>query len=159
MKSQEWQTPAIEGYGRVVDFPNAAAQPDPNKEYKVLFHITSDAEKEGVNTSLWKIARFINLMELRKVPKEQIHIIAVISGAATAITLNDQAYLERLKRDNPNLDLLKKLVTYGVTIEVCGQALAERDFKPSEVNHFTTLTLSAMIDIPTHQMEGYTIMY
>lgn len=160
MQAQHWQTPVIKGYGKVVDYPDAEVQPNPEKEYKILFHITSDDEKEGVNLKLWKIARLINLMGLQNVPKENVHIVAVISGPATLLVLSDKAYFEKLGKPNPNMDLLKQLKKYGVKIQVCGQALAERKINPkTELNEFTVLTLSAMIAIPTYQMEGYVLMF
>lgn len=160
MKAQNWQTPIIEGYGRVTDFPDAKVQPDPAKEYKILFHITSANEREGVNAGLWKIARLINLMGLRKVPKENIHLIAVVSGPATALALSGKAGLEKTEKENQNLDLLKKLNNYGVEIEVCGQAVAKHNFDAEkDLNQFTVLTLSALIAIPTYQMQGYVLMF
>lgn len=160
MKAQDWKTPVIEEYGRIAEFGNVAVKPDPTKEYKLFFNITSDVEREGVNTSLWKIARLINLLENSGVPKQNIHIGAVISGPASAIVLTDAAHLKRLHKSNANLDLMKKLFDYGVEIHFCGQAAAERDIDPSlELNFYTQLTLSALTDIPFYQMNGYVIMF
>lgn len=160
MNAQEWKTPAIDGYGRIAEFGNVAVKPNPNKEYKLLFHITSDKEREGVNVSLWKMARLINLLENGGVPRENIHIVGVISGPATPITLSEKAYLKRMDKPNPNLDLMKKLTDYGALIHLCGQAAAEKDIDPlTDLNPYTKLTLSALIDIPTYQMEGYVVMF
>lgn len=160
MNAQEWKTPIIEGYGRIVEFENAVIKPDPNKEYKLLFHITSDKEREGVNVSLWKMARTINLLENSGVPKENIHVVGVISGPATPVTLSEKEYLKKMKKPNPNLDLMKKLTDYGAAIHLCGQAAAEKHIDPdNDLNPYTKLTLSALIDIPTYQMEGYVVMF
>ena len=160
MNAQEWKTPTIEGYGRIAEYEDAVIKPDPTKEYKVFFHITSNEEREGVNTSLWKIARLINLLENGGVPKENIHIGAVISGPASPIVLTESAHLKKMNKPNPNLDLLHKLSNYGVDIHFCGQAAAERNIDPhSELNPYTELTLSALTDIPTYQMLGYIIMF
>ena len=160
MNAQEWKTPTIEGYGRIAEYENVAVKPDPDKEYKVLFHITSDKEREGVNTSLWKMARLINLLENGGVPHKNIHVVGVISGPATPITLSEEVYLKRMEAPNPNLDLMKKLTDYGAVIHLCGQAAAEKNINPStDLNPYTKLTLSALIDIPTYQMEGYVVMF
>lgn len=160
MNAQEWKTPTIEGYGRIAEFEKVAVKPDPSKEYKVLFHITSDKEREGVNVSLWKMARLINLLENGGVPHKNIHIVAVISGPATPVTLSEKAYFKRIHKPNPNLDLMKKLTDYGVIIHLCGQAAAENGIDPmTEMNSYTKLTLSALIDIPTYQMQGYVVMF
>lgn len=160
MNAQDWKTPVIEGYGKIVDYENAAIKPDPKLEYKVFFHITAAKEREGVNESLWKIARLINLLENGGVAKENIHLAAVVSGPATDITLSQNTYLKRNNKPNPNLDLMEKLTDYGVKINLCGQAAAKHQIDPdTELNPFTKLTLSALIDIPTYKMQGYTIMF
>src|SRR5690554_840899 len=160
IKAQDWKTPIIVGYGRIAEFGNIAVKPDPTKEYKLFFNITSDVEREGVNTSLWKIARIINLLENSGVPKQNIQIGAVISGPASSIVLTEAAHLKKLHKSNPNLDLMKKLFDYGVEIHLCGQAAAERDIDPILVlNPYTHLTLSALTDIPIYEMNGYIIMF
>lgn len=161
MEAQNWKTPAIDGYGRIVEFEeDVAVQPNPNSEYKILFHITSNKQREGVNASLWKMARLINLLESGGVPQKNIHIVGVVSGAATFITLSEESYRKKIKTVNPNLDLMKKLTDYGTVIHLCGQAAAEHDINPkTELNPYTNLTLSALIDIPTYQMKGYVIMF
>ncbi len=160
MNAQQWETPIINSYGKIKDFKDASLQPDKNKEYKILFHITSDKEKEGVNASLWHIARQINLFGASGVPKHNVNIVAVVSGPATPLVLSDAGYKKKFNKSNPNLDLMKKLTDYGVKIEVCGQAAAENDIDPyKELNSYTELTLSALIDIPTYQMRGYSVMF
>ena len=160
MNAQDWKTPTIDGYGRIMEFENVAIKPDPSKEYKLLFDITSDKEREGVNASLWKMARLINLLENGGVPKKNIHIVGVISGPAAFISLSDKASLEKIQKSNPNLDLMKKLTDYGAKIHLCGQASAEKNIDPmTELNPYTELTLSALIDIPIYQMQGYVIIF
>lgn len=160
MNAQSWKTPIIEGYGSITAFGDVAVKPDPNKEYKVLFHITSNNETEGVNASLWKMARLINLLGDGGVSQKKIQIAAVISGLATPISLTDEHYIERLQKSNPNLDLMKKLTEYGAVIHLCGQAAAAKGIDPkTDLNAYTKLTLSALIDIPTYQMDGYVAMF
>lgn len=159
MNAQDWKTPTIEGYGRIVDYEDVAIQPDSATTYKMFFHITTSKEREGVNVSLWKMARTINLLENSGVPKENIQLAAVISGPATPIVLSADAYVERMKKANPNLDLIDKLTEYGVSIHLCGQAAAKKKIDPeTDLNPKVKLTLSALIDIPTYQMQGYTII-
>lgn len=160
MSAQEWKTPTIDGYGRIKDYKDAVIHPDKNSEYKVFFNITTSTEREGVNVSLWKIARLINLLESAGVQKKDIHIAAAISGPATPIVLTESAYLDKMKKTNPNLDLMKKLTEYGVQIHLCGQAAGEQNVNPeTELNPYTTLTLSALIDILHYDQLGYTVMH
>src|SRR5688572_1922599 len=56
-----WEYPAIPGYGKVRRYPDAAAQPSPDRTYKVLFDITQGAEApEKPNSGLDHVARLIN---------------------------------------------------------------------------------------------------
>ncbi|MGO3183206.1 MAG: DsrE family protein [Aequorivita sp.] len=158
--SQDWQTPVIDGYGRIKDFKDAEVQPDSAATYKILYHITADKHKDAVNVDLWHIARQINLLGISGVPKENVHIVAVVSGPATPMVMSDEAYQKKFKELNPNTDIIQKLSSYGVNIEVCGQALAEFEIDhKTEVNKNVKFTLSALIDIPTYQMQGYTVMF
>lgn len=160
MTAQEWQTPTIDGYGRVKYFKDAAVQPSKEKEYKILFHLTSDAKKDGVNSGLWHMARQVNLFGVSGVPARHVKIVGVISGPDTDIILSNAAYKKRHNTDNPNMDILKKLSDYGVKFDVCGQAAAEHNIDPyTELNPYIELTLSALIDVPTYQMKGYVIMF
>ena len=156
MNAQNWETPIIEGYGKIVHYENAQNKPDPSKEYKVIFHIKDGKEREGVNEGLWKIARLLNLMGKYKVPKDQLKVVAIISGTATPAVLTDEEHKIREDRRNPNLDLLSKLKQHNVRILVCGQALAKHKIDADKhLNPQVELTVSALTAIPIYQMEGY----
>lgn len=158
MDAQQWQTPTIDGYGKVIYFKNAALQPDVNAEYKILFKITSTTDMEGVNNSLWHIARQINMLTIAGVPKNKIDIAAVVSGGATIVALNNDAYKKVKKSNNPNLDLEKKLKDFGVKLYVCGQAVAGLGMDEKSVNDNFIFTLSGLTDIPILQKQGYQLM-
>ena len=160
MNAQEWKTPIIEGYGKIVHYENAQDPPDPTKVYKIIFHITDGKEREGVNEGLWKIARLINLMGDYGVPKDNLHIVAIVSGSATPFVLSNAEYLKREEKGNPNLDLLEKLKPHNVKILVCGQALAKHKIDPeTQMNKFVRLTTSALTAIPNYQLQGYMPMF
>lgn len=159
VEAQNWETPVIKGYGSIVDYPDAAITPDQNMDYKLLFHIRSDKEKEGVIAGLGKVARVINLMGKADVPARNVHIVVVISGPATPLVLSESAYKKRTNQSNPNLDLMKKLTQYGVEIHVCGQAVAERDINTrTDLSSYTKLTQSALIDRAYYQTQGFVLM-
>lgn len=76
-----WQNPVIQGYGKVHPMPEAAVQPSPDREYKILFDVTKAAKApEQVNPGLEHIARLINIFALAKVPPEKLKIVAVLHG-------------------------------------------------------------------------------
>jgi intracellular sulfur oxidation DsrE/DsrF family protein len=43
----------------------------------------------------------------------------------------------------------------GVKLYVCGQALADDNFKPEWINPEIVLSLSALVDVLTFQLKGY----
>lgn len=160
MHAQNWETPIIKGYGKIVDYENAEMLPDSTKTYKILFHIKSAQEREGVNQGLWKIARLINLMGSHGVDKDHLKIVAVVSGGATPFVLSEKAYKAQYDKSNPNLDLLSQLKLQEVKILVCGQALAKHHIEvDTDLNEYINLTLSSLIAIPSYQMEGYVLMF
>lgn len=160
MYAQNWETPIIKGYGKIVHYDQARHIPDPSKDYKIILHIKDGKEREGVNEGLWKIARLINLMGSYGVPNENLNIVAIISGTATTLVLADPEHHNRTGRSNPNLDLLDQLKLYQVELLVCGQALAKHKIDATnDLLPYIQITTSALVAIPTYQMEGYVPMF
>lgn len=160
MNAQDWETPIIDGYGKIVHYDAAENKPDPSKEYKIIFHIKEGKEREDVNQGLWKVARLINLMGRNDVPQDSLKIVVIISGTATPIVLTENEHVKREERSNPNLDLLRKLKQHEVKILVCGQALAKHKIDPNgDLNAYVGITTSALTAIPIYQMEGYIPMF
>jgi len=158
MKAQEWQTPAIEGYGKIKYFEEAAEQPDTSLTYKLVFDIKDKKEKDGVNTGLWKIARSLNLLKAGNISSEKIDIVAVIHGEATYLVLSNKKYQEQFKKTNPNIELLRLLKENGVRVFVCGQATASRDIEKEDMNEYIQLALSALTVLPNYQLRGYALI-
>jgi hypothetical protein len=90
--------------------PEAAVQPSPGREYKILFDITKAAEApDEINPGLEHVARLINLFALAKIPPQKLKIVAVLHGRATAASLDDRYHREKYQRDNPNSKLIDAL--------------------------------------------------
>lgn len=157
-KNLNWKTPLIKEYGSIKYYKNAAIQPDKNLDYKVVFKITSDKMKDGVNNKLWHMARLMNLLYAGGVKKDHIHIVGIVAGKATFVVLNDQSYKKRFRTNNPNIDLLKKLTEHGVKIYVCDQALEEHHIdQKKEVSKYIIPSLSGIVDLTTFQLKGYAL--
>jgi intracellular sulfur oxidation DsrE/DsrF family protein len=154
-----WEYPAIRGYGKVRPYPDAAARPSPDQTYKVLFDITEGAETpEKPNSGLDHVAQLINAFTLAGVPPERLKLALVVHGSATPSILKDERYRNRFGNANPNTDLIQALKKAGVRLYVCGQALAEKDFEPADVNPDVTVALSALTVLPLYQMDGYVLI-
>jgi intracellular sulfur oxidation DsrE/DsrF family protein len=154
----KWETPLIKGYGPIKYFKNADMQPKKNIEYKVVVKMTGDAMRKGINRKLFLISRLVNMLHAGGVSEKNIHIVGVIFGKATSIVLNNEAYQKRFHKNNPNLDVIKKLTQHGVKLNVCDQALAEHKIQKNEVNKNIQPVLAGNIAILTYQQENYLLI-
>ena len=89
----DWRYPVIRDYGGVVALPDAAFQPKPAAEYKLVFSV-SEAAKDADTASpgLIQVARFLNLMGLAEADPGSADLAVVIFGAATPAVLGGDAY-------------------------------------------------------------------
>ena len=92
------------------------------------------------------------------VPLSKLKFVAVASGDATPLVLDDTHYQAQFGVPNPNLALIAALKKVGVTIAVCGQAVAEHHFEYDWVDSSVTLSLSALTTVTTLQQAGYVLM-
>lgn len=158
MNAQKKTSLAIKKYGNITLYDSVAVSPSKNKTYKILYRITKDIEREGVNKELWHVARLLNLLKAYDIPDKNIHIVAVISGKGVSTSLTNKAHLKHYKKENPNLRLIDELSKNNVKLHLCGQTVAGNnlDYK-KEVNQKIELTLSAMTDVIEYTKEGYII--
>lgn len=154
-----WQNPAIHSAGRMHALPQAAYQPDAKASYKVVFGLTAGAAKpDQINPGLERVARTVNLYASARVPLSHLHFVAIASGAATAIALDDANYRKQFGVANPNLPVIEELRKAGVDVAVCGQAVAEHGYPYDAIDRRVTLALAALTTITELQQKGYALM-
>ncbi|SAL87974.1 DsrE/DsrF-like family protein [Caballeronia arvi] len=154
-----WLTPTIANYGRVHLLPDAAFMPQPDRTYKIVFSLTQAAKTpDVVDPGLDRVARTVNLYVAAGVPLSRLNFVAVASGPATALVLDDEHYRAAYGVANPNLPLIAALKKAGVTVAVCGQAVAERHFDFAWVAPDVILALSALTTVTTLETQGYVLM-
>lgn len=154
-----WQTPAIEGYGKIHNRPDSAFRPQSGEQYNVVFQVQDGHEpKKTVNAELEKVARTVNLYVASGVPLESLKFVVAIAGSATPVVLNNQRYREEFGVDNPNLPLITRLRQAGVVVSVCDQAVAGHRYGFDWVDKNVTHALSNLTTITTLEKKGYTLM-
>lgn len=154
-----WQTPTIHAAGRIHPLPQAAYQPDTKSRYKMVFGLTTAAAKPGaISPGLQRVARTVNLYVNAGVPLKHLRLVAVASGGATALALDDTQYEKHFGTPNPNLPVIEQLCEAGVDIAVCGQAVAEHDYHYDWIDKRVTLALSSLTTISELQQKGYALM-
>lgn len=154
-----WQAPTIQAAGKIHPLPQAAYQPDTKSIYKMVFGLTTaTAEPGAISPGLQRVARAVNLYVNAGVPLQHLRLVAVASGAATPMALNDAEYQKQYGTLNPNLPVIEQLCRVGVDIAVCGQAVAEHHYLHDWIDKRVTLALSALTTISDLQQKGYALM-
>lgn len=146
--------PIIANHGSVVQLPSAAHQPRPGT--KMLVDVTKGSEPAELNSSLVKIAKYLNIYAGAGAEPADANIAVVFHGDATHLVLNADAYSEKFKtKGNPNLELLHELHQAGVELYVCGQTLISTGSQPEEVAVFVDTAVSALTAVVNLQADGY----
>ncbi len=157
--SQPRVNPVIKDYGGVFEVPDAAEKPDPTLSYNIVVEVERESEKpDTINWALNNVARLLNLHSIGGVPAGNMHVILAIHGGATYSTMNNEAYRERYKKDNPNLKLYQELQDAGVKIFVCGQSLVARKVDRKRLVSEVKISVSMLTILTTYQMKGYAIL-
>jgi intracellular sulfur oxidation DsrE/DsrF family protein len=150
--------PVIDGYGAAFTVEDRDVPLVKDHIYRVVYEITAyDGSPDAVNRELDTVARFLNMHGKNGVPTENMQLAVVIHGAALINVLSDASYQQRFDRENPNLELLKKLAAAGVQFYACGQSMGGRGFAKSELASGVQLALSAMTMVHQLQADGYTL--
>ncbi|WP_422928863.1 DsrE family protein [Singulisphaera sp. PoT] len=146
--------PIIPKFGGVVPVPNAAEPP--RKGAKVVFDITADAKPAVVNKGLERVARLLNLYGAFGLKAADVTIAVVLHGEATKSVLKRDVYNEKFATsENPNLPLIAALREAGVEVYVCGQALAYKEYEPTEVVDGVKVAAAALTVLINKQADGF----
>ena len=160
LSAQQTQAgPILEEFGTVFSIPDPDLTLNSDENYKILFDIYTDQGGEAeINPLLNTVARFLNMHGQTGMKKEQLNIVVIMHGAGAKNALNEEAYLEKFGRVNPNAELLKALDGVGVNLYICGQSLYSRGFSPADLAEPVKLSLSAMTALVHFQAEGYQLI-
>ncbi|MEP7313686.1 MAG: DsrE family protein [Pseudomonadota bacterium] len=150
--------PLIPGYGEVTPVENPGERPDPKVDYKIVLNSTKGGSDSSPVPFLDKAAKVANLLAQSGVPAEHRHVVVIMQAAATPAVLNAAGLKARGKSANPNADLIAKLNAAGVSVRVCGQALAAAQIARSEVLPGVQVDLSALTTVSALQLQGYALL-
>jgi intracellular sulfur oxidation DsrE/DsrF family protein len=146
--------PIIPNVGGVVALPHAAEQPRAGA--KVVFDVTADAKATEVNKGLERAARVLNLYGAAGLSASDVKIALVMHGEATKSALAHSVYKDKFNAEkNPNLAVMADLRKAGIEVFVCGQALAYKGFKESEVADGIRVAAAAATVAVNRQADGY----
>ena len=151
--------PVVKNYGGIFEVPDAVEKPDPTLDYKIVIELATGSEKPDVfNASLHNIARLVNLHVMGGVPKEKLNVVVAIHGEATYTVMNNEAYNDKYKDRNPNLELYRQLAEAGVQFFVCGQSLIAREIDRTKMVPEVKIAISMLTTLTTYQLKGYAVL-
>ncbi len=153
-KSDDSESPRIEGHGRVTPFPDAPEQPRDGSKFVV--DLTAGGPPKELSKGLDKVARFVNIYSQAGKKPARARISVVLHGDATNLALNDAAYAAAFQTEaNPNLPLLRELQKAGVEFVVCGQALTLKGYQPKQAAEEVQVAVSGLTALVNRQEDGY----
>ncbi|MBO0341100.1 DsrE family protein [Muricauda lutimaris] len=155
--SQEKKSgPVVEGYGQVWAIENPDFKTDTSQEFKVVFDVKDGPESDTeININLNTVARFLNLHAQNGIPLSQLKVALIVHGTAARNLLSDEAYQKRYQVQNPNLELVEKLLDAEVEVIMCGQSSKTRDLPKEDLIPGVKIALSAMTANIQLQNQGY----
>jgi intracellular sulfur oxidation DsrE/DsrF family protein len=158
--AQKGSTIAVPGYGAIHDLPAAAERPDGQLRYRVVFSITKAADKpDGINPSLDKVARFLNLLAHDGVRPRTGDIVAVVHGPATSSVVRvPKPLADGSTVKNPNVELIDRLRAAGVTVAVCSQALQGMGYHMEDVLPGVRIDDAALVTMTNLQLRGAAVI-
>lgn len=155
----EWVTPVIEGFGKIVEAPEATLQPSADEVHQIVFSAASgETMPDGTNANLWRTARAANVYGSAGVEQENRDFVVIVHGGATKAIMSEEASKAANGEVNPNLELIAALQDAGVQIMVCSQAAASHGIDETMLAPGVQMTLSALSAIPILQSQGYSLM-
>jgi intracellular sulfur oxidation DsrE/DsrF family protein len=153
-----WTTPAIKGYGPVHAWPEATLRPDTATTYKAVFDLTKGGSDTGLNNGLSHIARAINAFAAAGVATDHLQFTVIVHGPATPVVLDAKNFQAKFNHANPNLAVIDALKQAGVRILVCGNALGDFGYTPSQVNPNIQVAWAALSTVIMLQNQGYALL-
>jgi intracellular sulfur oxidation DsrE/DsrF family protein len=158
VNAQNRFNPVIQGFGSLYDVPFARVKADSTMEYKIVieFRAASDNAKE-MHQFFEHIGRMYNLHVHDNVPQSKLHVAVVIFGPAAYTVLNNEAYRDKYKTDNPNLKAFEEFKKAGIKTIVCGQSVMLHNIDPKSVSPNVDIASSRFVAVSTLQMKGYAL--
>ena len=148
--------PLIKGYGPHFTTDQDEAL-DKSAVFKITFDLARQGEKDSANRHIESLARFLNMHVAYGIPVENMHLALVVHGSATFDMLNNEAYNEKYGVDNPNHDLLARLMENNVEVFVCGQSAGFMNVNAGDLQSGAKMSISAMTAHALLQQQGYTL--
>jgi len=150
--------PLIAGFGKSAPVENPGEPPDPTLDYKIVMDAVEGGEEGAAPPTFERVARLINMLAQSGVPADHRHIVVMLYGPATEAVLTEEGRKAHKLGPSSSAEAIAKLIAAGVSIRVCGQAVAKWGIARSEILPGVQVDLSAMTTLATLQLKGYAFL-
>jgi len=151
--------PVVEGYGPVFEVVGPTFVPPEGATFHAVFDVSTGAEDASqLNRRIETVARYLNMHAQAGVPAERVRAALVVHGSAGKDLLDDEGYRRRHGVANPNAELVRRLISAGVDVVLCGQTQMSRGLRREELIDGVRVGLSAMTALIVYQSEGYALI-
>ncbi len=134
--------------------------PDPKRQYDLLFEFTTaavDSTQKKKNPGLVEIARILNLHVASGIPPSHIHAIVLTHGESLYSIMNNDAFLAKYKKQNPNDKLIDEMMKDDVKFIACGQAMQFYQLKKEQLHAGVKVSLTAQTVKSNYLGQGYVL--
>ena len=124
---------------------------------RAAFEVISDEKRGGVAAGLATLEKQIELYGKMGVSKAGLDLHAVFRSQAGSLLLTDEAY-NRFTDDpagNPNKEIIQKLATSGMSIELCAQTMEHHQWTGADILPEAIIVESALTRLIDLQLQGY----
>ncbi len=151
--------PVIMSGGAAFDVPSVSfPTPPTTQDYKIVYVInrgTPDSTTVGTNEQLNTAARFLNLHARIGVPRDRMHLAAVVHGTGFKDLLTDEEHMKRYGVKNPSGTFVRELLGAGMQLILCGQTASARAITQDQLIPGAQIALSAMTALNALYAQGY----
>ena len=156
------QYPLIKGgkFSGVIPVADPTEIPDPNRDYKLLFEVSSknpDSLAKEINSGLNEVARLLNLHVASGIPANKLFPVIIADGPGIEALTNNEYYRLKHSTDNPNITILHDLEQAGAKFIVCGQAMAFHEVTKADLLPGVKVSLTAQTVLSNYQLQGYVL--
>ena len=149
----------IHQYSGVINVEYNAMKYDSSIDYKIVIDVYDKIkDSTKILSPIIEVSRIYNLNVANGVPKEKLHMAAVVHYLAVHAILSDEEYKKKFGIANPNAKAVKKLKELGVNFYVCGQNLGMFNMTKDQLLPEIEVALSAKNALITLDQRGYTYM-
>ncbi|MDF2156892.1 DsrE family protein [Algoriphagus sp. CAU 1675] len=170
VKAQNGLPPYLEGkvsypvfdfapFAGVIEVEDPELTYNPELDYKVILDIYGRVRDSSmVFPSFVDLARTYNLHVANGVPKEKLHMVAVVHGGSVIAILNDEEYERKYGIPNPNKEAIRQMAEAGIRFYVCGQNMGMFQFRKDQILPQVKVAISAKTTFVTFGQLGYTYL-